>query len=153
MSADHAAEQAVLGAILLDVKQLAAVVANLSAGDFHRGAHRTIYEAILAVHDRGDRPDVVLVADELDRRGLLEGAGGPVALSDLIAGVPFTSAAVAYGRVVRRHADRRRLIGLCRQLAQVAADGDTTDEAIAMLTRTIAGVLDEEVTAWAEASK
>ena len=71
---DHDAEQAVLGAILLD-RKVSEQIADL-AGKFHRPAHHLLFGAMLALTSRNVVVDPVTLQDELKQRGDLEDAGG-----------------------------------------------------------------------------
>ncbi|HTC71005.1 MAG TPA: DnaB-like helicase N-terminal domain-containing protein, partial [Acidothermaceae bacterium] len=68
---DLAAEQSVLGGMLLSKDAIADVLEKLRPGDFYRPAHQNVYDAILDLYGRGEPADAVTVAAELDRRGLL----------------------------------------------------------------------------------
>ncbi|MGB8020704.1 MAG: DnaB-like helicase N-terminal domain-containing protein, partial [Candidatus Nanopelagicales bacterium] len=67
--ADLAAEQAVLGAMLLSKDAIADVVESLKLEDFYRPAHATVFGAILDLYGRGEPADAVMVAGELTRSG------------------------------------------------------------------------------------
>ena len=66
---DMAAEQSVLGGMLLSKDAIADVLERLRPGDFYRPAHQNVYDAILDLYGRGEPADAVTVAAELDRRG------------------------------------------------------------------------------------
>jgi len=66
---DVAAEQSVLGAMMLSKDAIADVVELLREGDFYRPAHATIYDAIISIYGKGDPADAVTVAAELTRTG------------------------------------------------------------------------------------
>src|SRR5687767_6124111 len=51
---DVAAEQSVLGGMLLSKDAIADVVEILKPGDFYRPAHTTIFDAILDLYGRGE---------------------------------------------------------------------------------------------------
>ncbi|WP_304440424.1 DnaB-like helicase N-terminal domain-containing protein, partial [Frankia sp. EI5c] len=61
---DLAAEQSVLGGMLLSKDAIADVVEVLNAGDFYRPAHATVYETIGDLYGRGEPADVISVAAE-----------------------------------------------------------------------------------------
>ena len=73
---DLAAEQSVLGGMLLSKDAIADVLERLRPGDFYRPAHQNVYDSILDLYGRGEPADAVTVAAELDRRGLLRRVGG-----------------------------------------------------------------------------
>ena len=64
---DLAAEQSVLGGMLLSKDAIADVLEKLRPSDFYRPAHQNIYDAILDLYGRGEPADAVTVAAELDR--------------------------------------------------------------------------------------
>lgn len=98
--------------------------------DFYRGAHRTIYESIRNLYDRGEPADPVTLTDELDRRGMLSDIGGAVAVADLVARVPTAANAVYYARIVAEHAVRRRLIDVGTQITRLGYQAEGADEAV-----------------------
>ena len=73
---DLAAEQSVLGGMLLSKDAIADVLERLRPSDFYRPVHQNVYDAILDLYGRGEPADAVTVAAELDRRGLLRRIGG-----------------------------------------------------------------------------
>jgi replicative DNA helicase len=82
--ADMAAEQAVLGAMLLSKDAIADVVESLKVDDFYRPAHATIYSAILDLYGRGEPADAVMVAGELTKAGEIARIGGASYLHTLV---------------------------------------------------------------------
>ena len=74
---DHAAEQSVLGAMLLSKDAIADVVETVRGTDFYRPVHETVYDTILDLYGRGEPADPLTVSAELTRRG--EGDDLPVA--------------------------------------------------------------------------
>ena len=66
---DVAAEQSVLGGMMLSKDAIADVVEVLRGNDFYRPAHELIYDAILDLYGRGEPADAVTVSDELNKRG------------------------------------------------------------------------------------
>ena len=71
-----AAEQSVLGGMLLSKDAIADVVEVLRPDDFYRPAHQTVYDCILDLYGRGEPADAVTVSAELQRRGELMRLGG-----------------------------------------------------------------------------
>src|ERR1700748_3601281 len=85
---DLAAEQSVLGGMLLSKDAIADVLERLRPGDFYRPAHQKVYDPILDRCGRGKPPAAVTGAAELDRRGMLRRMGGAPYLHTLISTVP-----------------------------------------------------------------
>src|SRR2546426_4437677 len=63
------AEQAVLGAMLLDQDAALKAAELLDDTMFYREAHRLLFRAMVALTERGDVIDPVTLRDELVRRG------------------------------------------------------------------------------------
>jgi replicative DNA helicase len=116
------AEQSVLGSILIDRDAIVRVAGFLRPEDFYREVHRTIFQAALDLFERREPADLVLLCDELERRGRLEQVGGPAYLTSLINMVPTAVNVEYYGHVVERCAVLRRLITAGGQIAGVAYD-------------------------------
>ncbi len=117
---DIEAEQSVLGSLLIDPEAIIKVAPFLRAGHFYREAHAQIYQAILALHERGEPADFITVCSELERREGLEPVGGAAYLTLLI-NIPPTSAHVeSYAHIVEQMATYRRLIAAAGQIAALA---------------------------------
>ena len=103
------AEVATLGALLLDPEALSTVLRYLRAEDFYRGAHRKVYQAILALFDRNEAIDLITLCDELGRVGELEACGGMARVSQLTSAVPTSANVEYYARIVQALSMRREL--------------------------------------------
>ncbi len=123
---DLAAEQSVLGAMLISKDAIADVVEVLRGVDYYRPAHEAIHEAILDLYGRGEPADMVTVADELGRRGELQRIGGAPYLHTLAANVPIAANAGFYAEIVREKAILRRLVDAGTKIVQIgyAGEGD-----------------------------
>lgn len=123
---DHAAEQSVLGAMLLSKDAIADVSEVMRGIDFYRPAHETIHDAIIDLFGRGEPADPVTVAAELQRRGELQGVGGAAYLHMLAANVPIASNAEYYAEIVREKAILRRMVQAGTKIATLgyAGEGD-----------------------------
>ena len=106
------AEQSVLGAILLSGRAIygLAIEDGLKPEDFYRDRHRTIYEAMLALHGENEPIDILTVSEQLRSTGKLDAAGGKAAIDELTGGVPGLGGIRRYGQIVREHALMRRLL-------------------------------------------
>ncbi len=128
---DQAAEQAVLGGMLLSKDAIADVLEKLRPGDFYKPANQLVYDAILDLYGRGEPADAVTVAAELDRRGLLRRVGGAPYLHTLISTVPTAANAGYYAEIVAEKALLRRLVEAGTRVVQygyAGADGaDVSD--------------------------
>src|SRR5690625_1491012 len=129
---DVAAEQSVIGGMLLSKDAIADVVETIQPQDFYRPAHEIIYDAILDLYSRGEPADAITVGDELNKRGELTRIGGPAYLHTLIASVPTAANAGYYGRIVRERAVLRRLVDAGTRIVQLgyASDGGDIEELV-----------------------
>ncbi len=127
--ADQAAEQAVLGAMLLSKDAIADVVESLKHEDFYRPAHATIYSAILDLYGRGEPADAVMVAGELTRSGEISRIGGAAYLHTLVSMVPTAANASYYARIVAERSVLRRMVTAGTRIVQMgyAGEGDVFD--------------------------
>jgi replicative DNA helicase len=117
------AEQAVLGAMLLDQDAALKAMQLLDDVSFYREAHRRLFRAMAQVIDRGDVLDPVVLRDELARRGDLETAGGLEYVAELLDVVPTAANVEFHARIVKEKALLRRLIEVGTQLVQSAYEG------------------------------
>lgn len=113
------AEEAVIGACLMDTRAFNKVVSIVSADDFYRERHAVIWSAINALSDAGMETDLLTVTDRLEDMRLLSKVGGPAALNDLIIRVPTALHVEHYARIVATKALQRRLIYGAEGLAQL----------------------------------
>jgi replicative DNA helicase len=129
---DIAAEQCVLGGMLLSKDAIADVVEMLRAPDFYRPAHQTLYDTILDLYGRGEPADAVTLAAELTKRGEIARVGGAPYLHTLIASVPTAANASYYARIVHERAVLRRLVEAGTRIAQMGytADGSDADDVV-----------------------
>src|ERR1051326_9359426 len=94
---DVAAEQCVLGGMLLSKDAISDVIEVIRPTDHYRPAHQLVHEAILDLYGRGEPADAIPVANELTRRGEIARVAGGVYLHTLIASVPTTANTCHYG--------------------------------------------------------
>src|SRR4051794_13041001 len=122
---DLAAEQGVLGAILLSNATLTPLVADagLEPGHFYRGAHGRIFEAMLALHAAGEPVDVLTLRDQLRREGALEQVGGPAILELLAGAVPDVGNVRRYAAIVRDCALKRAILHTTYEIQEQAHSG------------------------------
>jgi len=123
------AEESVLGAMLLSPGAIGAVTEILSAEDFYRESHGTVYRACLALYQQGEPVDAITLVDSLEERGELEHVGGRARIHELAALVPATANAAHYARIVREMATLRGLVRAGSEIARLGQErpGETTD--------------------------
>jgi replicative DNA helicase len=143
---DLAAEQCVLGGMMLSKDAISDVLDVIKAHDYYRPAHQIVHEVILDLYGRGEPADAVTVAAELTRNGDIGRVGGAVYLHTLIASVPTAANAGYYARIVRERAILRRLVEVGTRIVQLgyAGDGDA-DELVDRAEAEVYGVTDRRV--------
>ncbi len=143
---DLAAEQCVLGGMMLSKDAISDVFEVIKPHDYYRPAHQVVHEVILDLYARGEPADAVTVAAELTRRGDISKVGGAPYLHTLIASVPTAANAGYYARIVREQAILRRLVEVGTRIVQLgyAGDGDA-DELVDRAEAEIFGVTDRRI--------
>jgi replicative DNA helicase len=143
---DVAAEQCVLGGMLLSKDAISDVIEVIRPGDHYRPAHQLVHEAILDLYARGEPADPITVANELTRRGELTRIGGAPYLHTLIASVPTAANAGYYARIVRERAILRRLVEAGTRIVQLGYAGDAdADELVDRAQAEVFGVTDRRI--------
>ena len=144
---DLAAEQCVLGGMMLSKDAISDVLEVIRAQDYYRPAHQIIHDVILDLYGRGEPADAVTVAAELTRAGDIGRMGGAPYLHTLIASVPTAANAGYYARIVRERAILRRLVEVGTRIVQLgyAGDGDA-DELVDRAEAEVYGVTDRRIT-------
>lgn len=127
------AEQAVLGAMLIDKEAIAKATEVLSADDFYREAHRVIFSAMLELYNKNEAVDMVTVTEILKRDNKLEDIGG-IAYITSLANVVLTAANVKYhAEIVAEKSVLRQLV---RVSTEIAAMGYEANEDVGTLLDT-----------------
>lgn len=139
---DLAAEQSVLGGMLLSKDAIADVLERVRPSDFYRPAHQNVYDAILDLYGRGEPADAVTVAAELDRRGLLRRVGGAPYLHTLISTVPTAANAGYYAGIVAEKALLRRLVEAGTRVVQYGYAGAEGADVAEVVDRAQAEIYD-----------
>lgn len=125
---DLAAEEALLGAAMLDPEVAARLPAMAGPDDFYKTAHQWVASAIADLVGDGDAADPVTVRARLDRDGLLDQVGGDAAMVTLTALATrgaSASGAAGYAGIVRAKRELRRLIEIGGDLADAGFTGKT----------------------------
>jgi replicative DNA helicase len=121
------AEQALLGAILIDPRSFSRVA--VEPEDFYRTEHRLIFSAMAEIVPRG-MPDAVMVANVLRHRRELEAAGGVEYLAQLHAEATSAANIQAYARIVLEKRTERRLREVGMAIVERTNGGQKTEEQI-----------------------
>jgi len=122
------AEQACIGAILIDFDSIEDVLAIIKPEDFYVNANREVFAGIVSLHGKKEKADLVTLTNELRTLGTLDRAGGPGYIANLTSVTPSSANIVHYAQIVKNLSMRRALI---RELgdALVNVMDDTQDPA------------------------
>lgn len=135
---DPNAEQAVLGALLIDRDAIAGIADWLKPEAFADLRNERVYRSLLWLWNKRVPGDLVTLTSELDRRGKLDGVGGTAYLATLMTAVPTAAHVGYYADIVRKLAYRRALIEAGKDLVRRAhADEIDADEAVGIVRRTV----------------
>ena len=116
------AEQAALGAILINWDALGNVVSFLNQEDFYNQQNQLIYKAIKKLSVDGVRGDLLTIIEELKKSGELEKAGGMSYVSSLFDVVPTSANLESYAHIVHDLAIRRNLITISQEIKAESFD-------------------------------
>jgi len=132
------AEQAVLGAIIIEGESITKAIDILTPQDFYREPHRKIYTAMLELFNKNEPIDLITLTEHLKDKGQLDEAGGLGYLSNLATVVP-TSANIRYhAKLVREKALLRALIRACTEIVtKVYEEPDDAEEMLDYAERSI----------------
>lgn len=124
------AERSVIGGLLLSAEGWDAIAELVTASDFYRPEHRSIFRQIALLVDRGEPIDVVTVADRLLATGELDAAGGHQYLAELAEQTPTAANIRAYATAVHERAVLRKLILAAQDIADTGfhPDGRSAEE-------------------------
>ena len=114
------AEQALLGAIVLDINNLDEVSGTLRAEDFYVDVHQSIYATALSLHNAYPNVDAVILLNELVKQGVYREAAGREYLKQLAEGAPASANVKDYAQIIRDKSMLRKLIAVTEQIREEA---------------------------------
>lgn len=124
-------EKALLGAVLAGYRDVPVLARMVSEPDFYRPAHGEIWEAILAVHGKGEIPNALTVRDQLGSAAQRLSHNGPVYLIELTSDVSVVPVqAPFYAEKVRQGSLKRQISEMGIRLRQIQEDDDLSAEEI-----------------------
>lgn len=125
------AEQAVLGAMLIEREAISKVAEFLRPEDCYREAHRLIFNAMIELFNKNDAVDMVTVIEFLRKEDKLEAAGGIAYVTSLANSVPTAANVLYHARIVEEKALLRQLINAATNIAGMGYEG--SDEVSSIL--------------------
>jgi replicative DNA helicase len=124
------AERALLGSILLDNDALNVISGTVSPNDLFAESHRLIFQKIIGLFEKSQTVDVVSLAEELTKAGVLEKTGGVAYLAALSDGVPVGDYSFIgnYARIIKEKSILRRLINASSNVMSRALEASEDTE-------------------------
>jgi len=134
---DREAEEALIGALLINPGAYYDVANSLAPEDFYIQRNRFIWDAIVRLVDEGKVIDFLTVQHELNNVGVLAEIGGPAYLVEMIGRSPSSVNADAYASIIKETASKRRLLIATNKIATLTtkdlAEADMLSEAAKIL--------------------
>ncbi len=127
---DILAEQAVLGAMLVDKDAIIASIEVLKSEDFYREDNKEIYAAMLELYSIGKSIDMITLKDQLTLRGTLDKVGGISYIASLVDNVPAVSNVENYIKIVEEKSVIRNLIKTANEIIRNSYSGTEDVDAL-----------------------
>ncbi|RJG23727.1 replicative DNA helicase [Paenibacillus thiaminolyticus] len=124
------AEQAVLGAILLQSEALITAMERIQPEDFYDPAHQMIYEAMIELGEENQPVDLITLTAKLQAKQQLEDVGRISYLTKLANAVPTAANVDYYAQIIEEKSMMRRLI---RTATQIVSEGYSGGEDVSGL--------------------
>ncbi len=124
------AEEAVLGAILVNPASLGRIVEFLKPESFYKPAHKIIYEAVMDLFRKSEPIDIVTVSEQLRNQEKLEKAGGRSYINDLALNVVTTVNIEFYAKIIQEKEIKRALINAGSEIVSMSYESDDTDKVL-----------------------
>ncbi len=124
------AEEAVLGAILVNPRVLTKVVEFLKPESFYKPAHRYVYEAMVQLFNSNEKIDIITVCDVLNFNSKLEAVGGRSFINDLSYNAITTANVDYYAKIIQEKAIKRSLINAGSEIVGFGYDMETVDASL-----------------------
>ncbi|QWU17357.1 primary replicative DNA helicase [Paenibacillus sophorae] len=142
---DLQAEQAVLGASLIDQAAYDTVADILQGGEFSDDGHARIYRAMRRLSDAGQPIDLVSLTSQLQDSEEIEKVGGVSYLAKLAHAVPTTTNATYYAERVQEMFLRRQAIDTAMDLLRNAGEEQDVKGFLAMAETAVSKLSDQTV--------
>ncbi|MBQ4122477.1 replicative DNA helicase [bacterium] len=120
------AEEAVLGAVLVNPQSLGRIVEFINPESFYKPAHRIIYQTMLDLFRRNEPIDIVTVSECLRNDEKLEAVGGRAYINDLALNVVTTANVEFYAKIVQEKEIKRALINAGSEIVSMSYENEDT---------------------------
>ena len=121
------AEEAVLGAILVNPMSLGRIVELLKPESFYKPSHKIIYETMLELFRKNEPIDIVTVSEHLRNKENLEMVGGRSYINDLALNVVTTANIEFYAKIIQEKEIKRALINAGSEIVSMSYQNEDTN--------------------------
>ena len=128
------AEQAVIGAMLMDKEAILTSSEIVSGDDFYQTAYGVIFEAIVEIYNEGKPVDLITLQTRLKEKDVPAEISSLEFVRDLVAAVPTSANVKYYAEIVSEKAMLRRLIKLNEDIENMCYLGKEPMEAVLEIT-------------------
>lgn len=138
------AEEAVLGALLVNPVSITKVVEQLSPKSFYKKSHGVIYGAITDLFNKSEPVDIITVSEHLRDNDNLEKAGGRAYISDLAMNVITTANIEYYAKIITEKSILRDLIAAGNDIVSMAFEEENTDATLDSAEKMIFAIAEQK---------
>ena len=124
------AEQAVIGAMLMDREAILTSSEIISGADFYQTAYGVVFEAIVEIYNEGKPVDLITLQSRLKEKDVPAEISSLEFARDLVSAVPTSANVKYYAEIVAEKAMLRRLIKLNEEIENMCYLGKEPMEAI-----------------------
>ncbi len=114
-----AAEQALLGAIMLRSNAMYDIADSVTPDSFYASKHSNIFNAMYTLFSKGEPIDLVTLSGELKRKKMLKNVGGSAYLSELTSLAPSSTNIIHYADIVKAKSTLRQLIAAADTIGEL----------------------------------
>jgi len=139
---NYEAEQALLGAMLMDADVVNEVIADINADDFYYESHRLIFNAVKDLSMANQPIDIVTLSDKLSEENLAK-IGGIMYVNELMNVLPSTANFGQYLGIVKRDGKLRRIIRNAERIIENTYGAESEDMALAFAEKMIYSISEE----------
>ena len=139
------AEQAVLGAILIDHEAINTVSETVKPGYFYEDVNKIIYETMLALYEERKPIDLLTLTNILKKRKKYDLVGGASYLTSLANSVPTAANIEHYVNILKESYIRRTLISVAAGMTDMSFSDNETGVLLDKIEQEIFSISQESV--------
>ena len=141
------AEQAVIGAMLMDNEAIMLANGMLTSDDFYSKQLGVLYDAMIQLHSEGKPVDIVTLQNRLQQMDVPPEVSSLEYISDILATVSTSANVKAYAQIVQDKSQLRRLIRVNEDIANECYAGkESLDDIMAKTEKEVFAVLQNKTT-------